>query len=97
MNSESPPKELIEVREKIDKIDRDLVEILEERFQLTYHVGRLKADQNLSSLDESREAQKLAELRLLCEGKSLNPDLVVKLFRCIMEEVVKNHESMRNQ
>ena len=97
MNSELPSKELLEAREKIDKIDRDLVEILEARFQLTYHVGRLKADQNLSSLDESREAQKLAELRLLCERKSLNPDLVVKLFRCIMDEVVTNHENMRNQ
>ena len=97
MNSESPPKELIEVREKIDKIDRDLVEILEKRFQLTYQVGRLKANHNLRSLDTSREAQKLAELRLLCEGKSLNPDLVDKLFRHIMEEVVKNHENLRNQ
>tara|TARA_B100001996_G_scaffold340427_1_gene293935 strand:- start:160 stop:453 length:294 start_codon:yes stop_codon:yes gene_type:complete len=97
MNSELPPKELLEVRGKIDKIDKDLVELLEERFQLTYQVGCLKANQSLSSLDESREAQKLAEVRLWCEEKSLNPDLVVKLFRCIMDEVVKNHENLRNQ
>jgi chorismate mutase len=97
MNLELPPKELLEAREKIDKIDRGLVELLGERFQLTHQVGRLKANQSLSSLDKSREAQKLAEVRLWCEEESLSSDLVVKLFRCIMEEVVKNHENLRNQ
>ena len=97
MIAESTPKALLVAREKIDKIDKDLVEILESRFQLTHQIGLLKADKKLAPSDASREAQKLAKLRLLCEDKSLNPDLVVELFRRIMEEVVRNHENLRNQ
>ena len=97
MIAESTPKALLVAREKIDKIDKDLVEILESRFQLTHQIGLLKADQKLAPSDASRETQKLAKLRLLCEDKSLNPDLVVELFRRIMEEVVRNHENLRNQ
>ena len=97
MSTKLAPKELIEAREKLDVIDEGLVEMLEARFQLTHQVGLLKADQKMSPLDSDREAQKIAQLRSLCEGKNLNPDLVAEVFRLVMMEVVKNHEKLRSQ
>jgi chorismate mutase len=97
MITKSAPKELIEARKKLDVIDEGLVEMLEARFQLTHQVGLLKADQKMLPLDSDREAQKIVQLRSLCEGKNLNPDFVTEVFRLVMKEVVKNHEKLRSQ
>ena len=60
MGSNTVPTELLEVREKIDAIDRKLLELLAERFALTHQVGLLKANLELEAADTVREAQKLA-------------------------------------
>ena len=95
MNPESVPEELLAVRDKIDAIDEQMVELLAQRFDLTHQVGLLKADKELSAVDSSREAQKLARLTELCEARGLNAQLVTELFSSIMREVVQNHEKLR--
>ena len=64
--------------------------------QVSLKVGLLKADQGLAALDESREAQKLDELRELCQEQGLDPELIAELFKRIMEEVVKNHNKLKD-
>ena len=95
MTLQSPPAELLAAREQIDIIDRELVELLGKRFESTHQVGLLKASQALEPVDATREAEKLAELRALCEQYNLNPALVTELFSRIMAEVVKNHRQLR--
>lgn len=95
MSEDSVPTELLEVRQKIDAIDAQLVEILAARFELTHQVGLLKASQQLDALDAGREAEKLTRLREMCVENGLNPDLVTELFTKIMQEVVKNHQKLR--
>ena len=95
MASESIPAELLEVRGKIDRIDRDILALLGERFKLTHKVGLLKASNALQAVDATREAEKLAVLSSLCEEYKLNPEFVAGLFSKIMEEVVKNHRQLR--
>ena len=94
MTSELAKKKLLDARKMIDEIDSKLVDGLNERFNLTHRVGLLKAEYKLDPIDETREAEKLAALRGLCEGKNLNPDFVEELFGRIMEEVVKNHRNL---
>jgi chorismate mutase len=89
------PEELLMARDNIDRIDRELISLLGERFALTHEVGLLKADKNLNALDSSRESEKLAELRALSERHGLDPELISELFGRIMEEVVKNHKLLR--
>ena len=67
---------------------------LDERFRLTREVGLLKAEHKLDPVDKTREVEKLAKLRSLCDKKTLNPDFIEELFSSIMEEVVKNHQSI---
>ncbi len=97
MSGELVPAELAEARDRIDDIDREMVELLAARFKLTHHVGLLKAEQALEALDESREAEKLSVLRKLCADKGLDAELITELFKRIMREVVKNHNRLRNQ
>ena len=58
MSSDSVPAELLAARENIDRIDRELISLLAERFALTHEVGLLKADKKLKALDSSRESEK---------------------------------------
>lgn len=96
MNDEKVPAELLAVRDKIDDTDERLLDLLAERFELTHRVGLLKAKQNLNSFDGTREAEKLARLTELSEQRNLNPELVMALFRQIMQQVVRNHESLKS-
>lgn len=95
MSDNAIPAELLSVREKIDAIDERLLDLLAERFQLTHQVGLLKANQQLSALDATREAEKLARLADLSSDRDLNPELVQELFRRIMQQVVQNHERLK--
>ncbi|MFT4862193.1 MAG: chorismate mutase [Pseudohongiellaceae bacterium] len=97
MAEKTLPEELLNAREKIDKIDSDLLSLLAERFALTFRVGEIKAMQSLESFDPQREAQKIEKLRAQSSGLSLNPDLVEQLFTDIMKEVVKNHQRFKQQ
>ena len=97
MSDNAIPAELLSVREKIDAIDERLVDLLAERFQLTHQVGLLKANQQLSALDATREAEKLARLADLSSDRDLNPELIQELFRRIMQQVVQNHERLKVQ
>jgi len=90
------PQQLLEVREKIDQVDRQLVLLLAERFGLTNTVGHLKASSDLEAVDPQREAQKLESLRTLAQQHDLNPELIADLFTLIMAEVVKNHRRIKD-
>jgi len=94
---DSIPGELIEIRDRIDAIDRGIVELLRERFALTYEIGLLKASRELTSLDARREEEKLRALTALSEANKLDPNLVRDVFRRIMDEVVRNHERLRTK
>lgn len=97
MGPESVPAELLEVREKIDQTDQQIIALLAQRFQLTHRVGELKAIHALDALDPGREAEKLAEIEAICQQNGLNPVLVTALFDQIMEEVKRNHKRLREQ
>ena len=76
--------ELQECREKLDVIDKKIVELFEERMAVSEEVARYKAEHGLPVLDESREKQKLASVRSLVKEKS-NKEAAAQLFEKIME------------
>lgn len=97
MGQDSVPEELLELRLKIDGLDRKLVELLADRFSLTHAVGMLKASNVLEPVDTKREAEKLAEIRGLCAELNVDADLVAELFTRIMAQAVKNHKQIKQK
>ena len=93
MQTNAVPDELLLLREQIDKLDDELLELLVQRFAVTTQVGKLKAREKLDSVDPDRERQKLERLRSTAESRGLNGELVDELFQTIFSEVVKNHRS----
>lgn len=59
-------------REQIDKIDNDLIDLLEQRFEVTRQVGEYKKENNIEVLNNDREraiVSKIEALNLECESQ----------------------------
>ncbi len=93
MQSSPVPEELLTLRQDIDEIDGELLQVLARRFLVTNQVGRLKAAHRLQSVDPVREREKLEGLVAQATAAGLDGEFVAKLFRMIFDEVVKNHRS----
>ncbi len=89
------PKELLQLRDSIDRIDEEIIAALARRFAVTQQVGQLKARHDLESVDPVREQEKLQRLRSQAEQYGINADFVRGLFQQIFDEVVKNHRHLR--
>jgi chorismate mutase len=87
------PQELLQLRDRIDRIDEEILSALMRRFEVTGRVGQLKAAHGLDSVDPVREQEKLQQLRNLAIRKGLNEDLVHDLFQRLFNEAVKNHRT----
>ena len=86
--------ELAKLRANIDQTDDQIIRLLAVRFAATKEVGKLKASAGLAAVDEVRELQQQRRYRHLAEMNGLNPDLVLHVFRSIIEEVVTNHRAI---
>ena len=69
--------ELTELRERIDRIDADLVRLFTERMALSGQVAEYKKEHNLPALDASRERQKLAVVRAAAGEQFAQPASVL--------------------
>lgn len=86
--------DLSALREQIDELDAELVVLLARRFRITQKVGLLKAAQGLGAVDSEREARQEQRLAELAVRHTVSPALVASVFRCIVSEVVSNHQSI---
>lgn len=83
---------LQDFRTNLDNIDRALVYLLAERFFVTHKVGLYKKSNGLPAVDAKREQAILADVRSRAENSGLDPEFAERLFRLIMDEVVKDHK-----
>ncbi len=75
--------EILTLRTEIDNLDKELLQLLEERFVLTKEVGEIKKSEKIQIKDNKREEQ-LFESRI--SQTTLNEKFVTKLFSTILEE-----------
>lgn len=75
--------ELFSLRNKITKIDRMIVELLEKRINLVKEISKVKKKNGFNIEDKSYE-KKMIEARK--KFKNLSGDFVEKLFELIIKE-----------
>ncbi|MDF2514100.1 MAG: hypothetical protein K0S04_3966 [Herbinix sp.] len=75
--------DLLESREKIDEVDRKIVELIEERMKLAIDIAAYKRSVGKPIFDAAREEQKLASLTALTENE-FNQRAIADLFKQIM-------------
>lgn len=64
---------LAQCREKIDKIDRELMKLFEERMSVVLEVARYKKENNMAIFHKDREKQVIEKNLSLVENKELLP------------------------
>jgi len=76
--------ELKQTREHIDALDREIVQLLSRRAQLSQRAARAKARLGAPVLDANREAEVVAARRTWAAELRLDEDAVTEVFRAIM-------------
>lgn len=82
-----------QLREQIDQLDIQLVELLAKRQSVTAQVGQYKKEVGKPIYDPEREADLIAKRRALAESLDVAPDLIEDLLRRIMRE---SYQSQHN-
>lgn len=87
--------ELGQLRAEIDHLDEEIIRVLSLRFIATGKVGHIKAQQSLEAVDASREAAQAQRYNALAERYGVSAELIQKVFRTVIDEVVINHQAIR--
>ena len=77
--------ELRELRDAIDEIDRDIVELLAKRLRLVMKVGEYKRAHGLVVYDPERERDLLARVAGAAPSP-LEPAMAQRIFQCVIQE-----------
>lgn len=90
------PQELDEIRQRIDGLDREIQERINERAKLAQAVGMMKTSQNVTAdfYRPEREAQVLREVVARNDGP-LRDSEMVRLFREIMSACLAQQEPLK--
>jgi chorismate mutase-like protein len=81
----APPPGIPQLREAIDSIDRQLVELLARRLELVMKVGEIKRAHDLPVYDADRERD-LLERVARAAPRPLAPDVAQRIMECIIQE-----------
>ena len=71
-------------REKIDRLDDQLIDIIVERLSLTLDIGEIKKEINLNITDNNREQEIINRMTQRLKGR-LNPKEIEKIFNLIFQ------------
>jgi len=77
------------LREGIDKIDEDILIALRRRSSLAQKIGEYKKQNQLPVKDEEREIQLLNDLRLKAEKLQLDPEIILNIWKLMINEARK--------
>ena len=82
------------LRESLDNIDQAFIFLLAERFRVTQKIGKYKSNYGLPALEEARERTQFEQIGKLAQEKGLNPELIHKMYRLIIDEVIESHQAL---
>ena len=72
--------ELLELRDRLDSLNEEIVSLLAKRRALTKQVAALKKREKLPVFDGNRERLQIEKIREIAERHAIDPDVVEKLF-----------------
>ena len=88
--------ELASLREKIDNIDREVLEVLAARMAVVEKLGEYKRDNNVAVLQLDRWKQLHSDRANQAKGLALYPEFVEELFKLIHSESIRKQTEVMN-
>ena len=85
--------ELEDLREYIDELDDDLLELLSQRFDLVKRVKAVKTENGIGTLQQDRFEDILSRLTSESVEKGLDPEMVKEIWEVIHKYSLKVQES----
>ena len=72
-----------QLRNKIDAIDAEMIQLFESRMNIVKDIGQLKKKNQFNVLDQNREEQVISKVVSRLQNKALEP-YVIELFETLM-------------
>ena len=88
---------LEELREQIDKIDMDLLDVLSKRMEIARLIGKYKKDNNITILQPERWAEIVRTRTYNGKIKELTAEFVHKIFEYIHQESIHHQTIVMNE
>jgi chorismate mutase len=88
---------LEELREKIDAIDDNLLELLSTRMNVAEEIGRYKGQHNMTILQTERWNEILQRAMRKSTEKGLSKDFIQKYFNAIHQESINHQVTVMNE
>jgi chorismate mutase len=83
------------LREKVDQVDSHLLEILGRRMDIVREMGKLKAEQNISTLQPHRWQEILEDRVKKGAAMGFEKEFVIELMQILHEEAIRRQEADR--
>ena len=79
------PSDLNEIRERLDLVDRRLVQVLLDRSQLIEEVIHYKRAHGMAVIDRAREDRMLDHIEDVARSVSLDPQIARQVLRAVID------------
>ena len=77
-------EEIGQLRKKINRLNEEIIEKLEQRIEVSIKIGNVKRKYNKPIVDRTREKAVFKQIRVLAEKYNINAEDVEKVFREIV-------------
>jgi chorismate mutase len=85
-----------ELRREIDLADRQLVELIQHRNEISLEIGRIKAAKGMPIVDPARESAHIKEAADYASTLNVDPDQITAVLRNIMDGSVAIQQSLQS-
>ena len=85
------------LRDQIDKLDDRIINLLEDRMEVSEKIGAYKKDNNITILQTKRWDDMLKTRLKLGDRKGLSEEFIIKLFRSIHQESINHQTKVMNK
>ncbi len=89
--------DLNRIRDRIDEIDREILQLLKNRYENARLLGRIKSRRNLDYRDPEREKNILRSIELTTTSLGLDPKLVQPIFEQIFASSIQIQKPQPNR
>jgi isochorismate pyruvate lyase len=97
MRSVENCKSIEEIREAIDSIDQQIINLLGERYKYVKAIVRFKEPTQESIIAKSRFDAVISSRRAMAEKCGLDPEMIEKLYRNLMNHFIEEEMKLLNK
>ncbi len=79
-------EEIEKLREKIDSLDDQLLQLLKKRLSISEQIGEVKSVNQINIFDSQREEMLFSSLEKKCEDLNMDKKFILNLWRLIIDQ-----------